>query len=63
MKKRWGCRECRGDHTNTDYMAWHEDSERRSRLGQKQSACPQCGRWEWNAYIKPLDTAPPEETS
>ncbi len=30
-----------------DYVAAHEDAERRIKLGQKQRKYKRCGRWHW----------------
>lgn len=29
------------------YIAWHLDSERRMKAGQRQRQCQKCARWYW----------------
>lgn len=33
------------------YLAWHDEAERRHRAGNKQSRCPKCGYWLWDDEI------------
>lgn len=30
-----------------DYLTFFRDAERREKLGQKQTQCPDCKRWFW----------------
>lgn len=30
-----------------DYLAWHNDAERRMKRGQRSKFCKVCERWRW----------------
>ncbi len=40
------------DRFALSYVAFHEDAERRSKRGQKQTPCSVCDRWVWPDQAK-----------
>ena len=37
----------------TGYLAWHADAEIRSKRGERQVVCDECGLWSWPRLAAP----------
>lgn len=46
---------------NLPYLAFHEDAEIRTKRGERQYKCAECGLWQWPRPATQRDSAPPRD--